>query len=426
MTTRFEVMSQALNTSTGNQSFTDSGLGSEAGKFMLCLSSINTALNTTTADLKGSIGLGDLPGDNDEIYFGVEDALDATTGFHGRSGVDGNALRNLSTPASAWTNSEAADLNAMITDGVQLSVDTAGAAIIAALGLWNGDGLTVDQASVSTGTTAADTDLTAVTSWSFEADALLVIAEQAGAADSQGVRYSFGIVTNEAGGIVNRCYSFGFPTQPLGNTVPVGRLLNNRCAVLYTDTGAFSSAVECTAFGSTGFTLTMRDGAGATETVRCWGLKSTDWGFALIDFDMPTSGNLSEQNAGINLSSDGGVIGVCTHMTAFGTATDNTAVGYSTFMYDGATTRCQTGFYEDNQATTDCGIRMADNVDVLDGGGALNIEMDLATGTTGFSGTISNNPASVTKNFALVFGPEATGGVTLTDVISVTDGSPIV
>ena len=105
MTTRFEVMSQALNTSTGNQSVTDSGLGSEAGKFMLCLSSINTALNTTTADLKGSIGLGDLPGDNDEIYFGVEDALDATTGFHGRSGVDGNALRNLSTPASAWTNS---------------------------------------------------------------------------------------------------------------------------------------------------------------------------------------------------------------------------------------------------------------------------------------------------------------------------------
>lgn len=407
MTTRFAICGGAIPTAVTTQNYTNTDLGGESGICAFGMIGTPTALDAAvSANCHASIGTQGASGFGDDVAhaFAIDDSITATT-QHARSARQTSRLYKKIT-GNSWTETEGGYISAYVTNGATISNQVAGTAHYLSMGVWNGNGLNYSWDDTATGSTAQDGTLT-VSGLSFEPDALIVICSDSTGSSAHSY-YSFGFATNETS-IKQRCYTWGCEdnTSPTAHTAI---LHTDRCGQMYTS-GATTrlSSIEVTAFNSDGYTMTVRDAASATEQVQVLALKSSDWIFRLVDFDIPTSGNVSV-DAGIDLATEGGILGVCTHLAATDTgATDNTCIGFSNFMYDGTLTRNLSCSHEDNVTTTNAHSVHTSDVTVLDGGGAENIEFAITPTTTGFSSTPNNYPATATKNFALLFGPENTG-----------------
>ena len=414
MTTRFALLHDSIPTIATTKNFTNTDLGSENGLAGFAMTGSPTVLDTTTADIRSCLGLVSGVVEN-AIAQAIDDG--ATTGVHARSLRDFDKIAQCPS-GSSWTDVYELGVVAEITDGIQYNgLDTA-PAMLSTCGCWNGDGFSSDSQVLSTGTTAQNSAISE-TGMSFEADALIVICQIANGSSGHAV-YSIGFVTKVAGTIKQRC--FAWSTE--GNQYPTVNLARNyhsdtggasafdaRCGVLHTSAqNTYRASIECTDINATGFDMTMREGAGATETIFILALKSTDWIFRLVDFDTPTSGT-EVVDAGIDLASDGGVIRVFTHLTGTDAAvSDNTCIGCAVNMHDGTLHYTLTTSHEDNVSTWVAKQRHATNLDILDGSGNLDVEGTTAFSSTGWTDTYTNFPATALKNFGLAFGPAAAAG----------------
>lgn len=420
MTTRFGISSQQVPTSNTTLDYTAS-LGSANGEAAFSFVGNPTALNTITDNCYYNLGVASINGVSNNFGFFADDNVVTNV----RHTTNSNTM-NLATGGS-YSATDAGDITSYITDGVQFtkSISAGGGNQWQAMGLFNGDGFDSEQSGTGPGTTAQDA-VWSETGYAFEPDALLIVTATGGGSASMGC-ISVGLVVNGAGGIEQRCYSAA--TNDAANpSTNVGRIETDRCAAFYNASGAYRASAECTAFNSDGWSMTMRGGAGLSENFQVLALKSTDWGFSIVDFDVPASGNIGVQNAGIDLSSDGGLLAVLTHLTAVDSeASDNSAIAFANMMFDGTLTRSLSGSFEDNSASPAAKTYYGTSLTCLDGNGALDIEGVVSAEPTGFSATISNNPSTATKNFALVFGPAVDNVTTkvLSDNVVAYDGSPI-
>lgn len=429
MTSRFAIAHSSIPT-TGTKNFTNAALNDDVAKAVFAILNHATALDTITAEMNMSVGWC-----SESL---VQHAhVDAVLDNHGTTIA--NARSVAGGPTTLWKIIAGNDLSSneegfidtgdLIANGFTASLDTAGAALLLSAGIWAGDGIS-SFASGHGGINGSE-DSVAVTQTGafFEADALIVLATNGTYGSAA---HSFGIVTNEGGVLKQRCFLWSTESGD-DPVVTKARLMTDRCAGLCdlssNNSADFLASLECTAIASNGFTLTVRDGSAANynSAVQVFAIKSDDWIFRLEDFEVPDNGDLSTVDAGVNLSSDGGVIGLISHLTSLDTeATDGSTGGFSEFIFDGTSQYSSSGSHEDAATTsTVAKCRHSDSVAVLDDEGTLDIDMALSAEGTGFSATISNNPASAVKGFALVFGPAVSGGVVLSDSLSVVDGSPI-
>jgi hypothetical protein len=301
MTTRFAIDEQSLVATTGQQTFSNSDLGSENGEAAIVLANYGDTLGTIAADFGMSTGF--ISGTSDGSLH--QNAADADA-----AGVDGDractATRCLELDvAGSSTDRYSASVNSVTTNGFILNVTrTSGNQFNAALGMFNGDGFTAATGVANAGATAQDADFS-VTSLGL-----------GGAPD---VVIFFGAMLNGASiPFANASPRGSYAVTDGTNTYLFANRLAGGEATVHNDGyfGADQSATKSYCFvnmlsggltdrlwefkqmDSDGFTITCRGAAGNNEEVLYLALRSTDWTFKTGIYDVPTSGNVTESGLG--------------------------------------------------------------------------------------------------------------------------------
>ena len=168
---------------------------------------------------------------------------------------------------------------------------------------------------------------------------------------------------------------------------------------------------------ASGFTITQRDGVGANRTASYIALKSTDWTFLVGEYDIPTSGNVTESGLGFTPEF---LFEVLTQIdTQDATQTGGDAGVLSIVINDGTTEASHCIASEDNVETTNVSsftssddTTMMDHTNVATGAEAFVATTVLSAGQ--FVKTGTDHPATAKKAFYLAGGPAS--GVTITSV----------
>lgn len=404
---RFAVVHGTVPDATASASITNSELGGEVGDAWFTMLNSAVAVDTITANAGFSAGLQYAPTDEAFAYAYSFYAVDgATTGNQSRTGSLTGEYTNLRNEASTQIlNVDNFDDD--IVDGIQMrsGLNTGNLDYKLSAGVFNGSDVSRYLVLHTLADEAADSTIV-VSSQSFQAEALIIMGIQGNGTGDTGI--SIGIACDAGGGTeIQRSYTYEIDANGYASVV-IGELSDNYAFQAY-NLEAAQFDLEVTAFSSTGYTLTVRNGVADTGgLVSVFGIASTDWDFKCIDFTTPTSGT-GVVDADINLSSAGGALRIFTHIasaTGYDTAvTDNTAAAWSMDMTDGTVHKSASISLKDNVSTWVAKSHHGDGIAVLDGDGALDIDGTTAVSTSGWTDTYSNFPAAQTQNFALVFGP---------------------
>jgi hypothetical protein len=415
MTTRFAIDQQSLVASTGQQTFSNSDLGSENGEAAIVLANYGDVLGTIAADFGASTGF--ISGTSDGNLH--QQAADADA-----AGVDGNrvctATRCLELDvAGASTDRYSASVNSATTNGFILDVTrTSGNQFNAALGMFNGDGFTAATGIANAGATAENSDFS-VTSLGL-----------GGAPD---VVIFFGVMLNGSS------LPFGNPS-PRGsyavtdgtNTYCFANRLAESEATTHNDGyfGTDQSATKSYCFvnmlsggitdrlwefkqmDSDGFTITCRGAAGNNEEVLYLALRSTDWTFKTGTYDVPTSGNVTESGLGFNPEF---LFEVITQMETEDTWIESSgdAGAFAFCMSDGTLEYSFSCSMQEGVTTSVAKSHNSADTTVLDHTGVKTSGSEAIIGTTTlgtgqFTKTFTEHPAAAKKAFYVAGGPSGT------------------
>jgi hypothetical protein len=430
MTTRFAIDQNAVPTSTGtdNMDVTSTGLGSENGKAAIWLGTWANQLDSAH-DNQASIGLG----------FNNSTTQEACTGM----GANDNAATNTSFRRVSVTNCynligqtdqtirTGITINSAITNGFSTDVTKGNTrADYVSTGLFNGDGLTIAVGTVDEGTTAEDSTFSK-TGLGFQPDCVIfsAVGGYAGAGNGTGGIFSVG-VADSSGNQFAYGININDNADPSEHDARISDTTNKRCILSMLSNpaspGGPSWSWEFVSMDAGGFTLRMRDATGNNAAIPFIALKSTDWDFKVGNYDVPTSGNITESGLGLTPSF---LFEVITQVeTEDADITGGDAGAFAIIMNDGTNEVSHSIASQDNVSTTlahsfisSNDTTVMDHTAVITGGEAI-------VGTTAFSSgqfvkTLTDWPAAVKKAFYLVGGVSTTSETVTIDLVSKT-GNP--
>lgn len=389
-------------TGTGSQNVTDSGtFGGENPKGVIVLGTYTTNLGTPTAHAHMLFGMtDDTDSTGDMMYFNQEDAVAAA--------VDSRSVWEITDRAyvifDEGTNTIIDQINPFndIADGFSMTHQTnADTQEYITLSMFGGADLQVEQVTfVASATTVGNTITVTGVGFTPEACIIRFIDSASGGLDKG--MFNIGIAIND-GSETQRLMYYDEDAGIVG-AEPRAQIFTNRVSA-FGNAGSITSELELTAFNSDGFVLTVR---GATTNVRdvnaiCF--ESTDWDFNLTDFDIPTSGNMSIATGDIPEF----YLGLWSQLGAVDSLIQTDKAGaWGWIVSDDTNTYSHSISNEDTADPTNTNSLAESGVAILDDAGAEDITgtLDLSE-TDGFTATLSNWPAVLSKGFALTMGVSA-------------------
>lgn len=407
----FAVVSQAIPTSTGAQSTTSTDLASQTGVGSIYLLGHGTVVDTSISSqiVSGAIlniGLSDAT--NEELQIACINDDEATQDAEHR--LVSTRLLYFDDPAcDLGTITDFAAANGGVTNGQALQWDGASAAVpLMAVGLLAGSHWNVATGIIDEGTTSEDAIIggaSTVTGLGFTPEAVIfTYTGQDASQSTTEARSGFGFAAGVTTTVTTRAVAL-YVEDNVAAGATDAYVANNRTGVMIDNTSVVRS-VELTEFTSGGFDVTMRDAAGSNGVIYYMALESSTYDFDVGSFDVPTSGNET-----VSTSVDPEMlIQVMTQVTSENTFTSGAAAGsLSVFMTD--IDDDMIGITQSNEESADptnVNQTVSDyNVVLLDDG-TKDIEGTTALEEGQFVLTLTNNPASVTKNIYLAAGPAKT------------------
>jgi hypothetical protein len=391
----FSVIRAAMNTSTGNQSFTSSGFGTPKAAIFI----LGAATTDDTLDEDSSLSIG--------FTDGTTSAAVASAGSDGE-GVATATGRHVTTDcvleAAAQSSGAArtqASFNAWVTDGVQINITNAPAeAWLLTVILINGS----DVTNVDVGSTAMNTtNAVDITSIGFEAD-LVFTASNGQTTNSTQANFSLGVIHNGAS-LAQK--SLGYHEfDNAATTVTASYLSTDNAVMEIRDTLFWKAAAS--AFDASGFTLTPSASAG-TDTVKHLALKfSGSPDIKLFEMDSPTTTG-SEVTGSVGFQPEFGMI-FATTATVVDSPRTSSEDGLGIVAFDGTNIFSNTASSDDAVVLgTSIAKNMSSNqLRILEGGSSDHAVASFTEfNSDGWEFNYSTAPGTASKWFALAIGSGA-------------------
>jgi hypothetical protein len=416
MTTRFAIDEQSLVAVTGQQTFSNTDLGSENGEAAIVLCNYGDVLGTIADDF--GISAGFIAGANENFVHQNANHNDA-------AGVDASRVARASgclevDTAGTGTNVYSASVNSATTNGFILDVTrSSGNQLNCALGMFNGDGFTAATGIANAGATGVGNDFS-VTSLGLGGAPDVVIFF---AIMLNGGSYPF---QTDSGARSSYAITDGTNTYLFANRLADGEATvhndgyfgadqtagNSYCFVNLVSAGPTGRLWEFKQMDSDGFTITCRGAVGNNEEVGFLALRSTDWTFKTGKYDVPTSGSVTESGLGFTPEC---LIEVITMLESEDTWTESSgdAGAFAIVMNDGTNEYSFSCSMQEGVTTSVAKSHNSADTTVLDHTGVKTSGSEAIIGTTSFASgsftkTFTEHPAAAKKAFYVAGGPSGT------------------
>jgi len=246
----------ALNTSTGNQDITISGLGAaseiKAAMFIVTEATVDA---TDTNEARYSLGITD--GSTHRVVSAQSQHSSGSTDTDSRSATD-EVIQILTTTG---TIDMEANFVTFITDGVRINIGNAGTAKLCTVVLWAGTDVSAEVHEFSTNATVGGT--TTVTA-GFEFDHMIALTARLFFDDTSDADFQIGLglCSNDGGGAFTQGCVVQAEVNSEGSGSPQFDYRDNRIENVDV---VFGGAAEVTSATSTSFVVTTRDSSGSVD-----------------------------------------------------------------------------------------------------------------------------------------------------------------
>lgn len=267
------VVTTAVNTSTGAQTFSTSDMGGVTPQGAIIFITNATANATTTTDLLLSVGMTDCDA-SDEVGFGTnsEDGQASSDNAYRVVGAANSQIITMTETMGVTTETAAATLSSCQADGITVNWSNAPtSAYLATVVLFAG----FDNWDCDAVATSGSADTAVDESLGYQADGLFMLVANIIATDVNGEDNRGGFSWGAWDG-TNQVSSAWAAQNAQSTTVISGVLYNTRVGIHFLNPASSRGAYELSTHAS-GFTITTRDGTadGADDPYYCaWKLPS--------------------------------------------------------------------------------------------------------------------------------------------------------